>query len=108
MREQLRKCNCIPLSINGMPDHVHLLFIQDYRKSIAEIMKQVKGATSHWVNSNNIVPHRFGWQDGFGGFSVSERDVARVKHYIQRQKQHHGVESFDNEIENLIRENGVR
>ena len=91
-----------------MPNHVHLLFIQDYRKSIDEIMKQVKGATSHWVNSNNILPYKFGWQDGFGGFSVSERDVARVKNYIQRQKLHHGLESYETEMEILIRENGVR
>lgn len=33
-----------------MPDHVHCLFLLSPQKSIAEVIKQVKGSSSHWVN----------------------------------------------------------
>ncbi len=38
---QLREAGCPVRIINGMPDHVHLLFLQNPQKSISEIVKQI-------------------------------------------------------------------
>ena len=38
------------LKINGMGNHIHILFLQNHNFSIAEIAKNIKGNSSHWIN----------------------------------------------------------
>jgi putative transposase len=106
LSDQLKKCECLPIAINGMPDHVHLLFLSNYKMSLADIMKQVKGSSSFWMNKNKIIPEYFGWQDSFGATSVSEQNVAIVKRYVQNQKVHHTKQRFQEEYDAFIAEHG--
>ena len=50
MRQQFIDSGCPVRIINGMPDRVHSLFLLNPQKAITEIIKQIKGATSHWMN----------------------------------------------------------
>lgn len=100
--DQLKKCECLPIAINGMPDHVHLLFLSNYKMSLADIMKQVKGSSSFWMNKNNLSQGHFGWQDSFGATSVSERSVEIVKRYIRQQKIHHATKTSQQEYDEFI------
>ena len=43
--EQLREQGCPVRIINGMPDHIHCLFLLNPQKSIAEVVKQIKANT---------------------------------------------------------------
>lgn len=104
MKEQMELMSCPTLRINGMPDHVHILFLQNHRLSLADIAKQVKGNTSHWINSNQITPAKFRWQDGVRCFSVSECMVAQKKFYIENQKRHHLKFTYAQECEQLLKE----
>lgn len=78
-------------AINGTSDHIHILMLQNPNYSIADIAKNVKGNSSHWINQNGFTNFRFGWQTGYGAFSVSESMVENVKKYILNQKQHHST-----------------
>lgn len=91
MKEQLIKCGCIPAIINGIHDHVHLLFLVTTKMSLDAVMKQVKGASSHFINANKLCRHHFRWQDGYASFSVSQSAVDAVQYYIANQKRHHKV-----------------
>ena len=64
--------------INGIADHVHCLFLLSPKKAIAETIKQVKGATSHWVNEQEPVVEKFSWQTGYAAYSVSESQLDKV------------------------------
>ena len=101
--EQLRELDCPVRIINGMPDHIHLLFLQNPNKSIAEIIKQIKGSSSHWINQEGIIQHQFAWQTGYGVFSVSESQLEKVYNYIKNQKEHHQKKTFTEEYESFIR-----
>jgi len=83
--------------INGTPDHVHILFLQSHNYSIAEIVKNIKGNSSHWVNQNELIKETFSWQTGYGAFSVSESMILDVMKYIENQKEHHSKISFAEE-----------
>jgi putative transposase len=85
LRTQLIDLGCIPRAINGMPDHIHLLFLLPPSKSVSDVLKQIKGSTSHWINENHMMVEQFAWQTGYGVFSVSESQVDRVVHYIANQ-----------------------
>lgn len=102
IREQLRAQGCPVRIVNGTPDHVHCLFLLTPKKSIADVIKQVKGSSSHFINEQQLIDEKFGWQNGYGAFSVSDSAVGNVFKYIKKQKQHHRIETFDQEFEEMF------
>lgn len=85
MAEQLRELGCPVRIINGMPDHVHCLFLLSPQKSMADVIKQVKGSSSHFINQNELIAEKFAWQTGYAAYSVSESVLERVFQYIKNQ-----------------------
>lgn len=59
MQQQFEELGCNCSIVNGMPDHVYCLFLLNSQKSIAEVLKQVKGSTSHYINEQNWVAAKF-------------------------------------------------
>jgi len=106
MAQQFSETGCPVKIINGMPDHVHCLFLLNAQKSIAEIIKQIKGSASHWVNEQNIIPEKFAWQTGYGAYSVSESQLEKVYQYIKNQKNHHAKITFSKEYNEFIKLHG--
>ena len=85
-----------------MPDHVHCLYLLNPNRSIAEILKQVKGGSAFTINELGLMPEKFGWQTGYASYSVSESALQRVYNYIKNQKQHHTKKTFEDEYNELI------
>ncbi len=100
---ELNELGCVTRIVNGMPDHVHLLFLQNPNKTVPEIVKQIKGSSSHWINLENLTEDKFSWQTGFSVFSVSESQLEKVFNYIHNQKAHHGKKSAEKELESLLK-----
>ncbi len=94
MRKQFIESGCPVRIINGMPDHVHCLFLANPKKALIDIIKQVKGNTSHWVNDNDPYKRKIFMATGYAAFSVSESVLERVYQYIVNQKQHHRKKTF--------------
>ncbi|MFM2358806.1 MAG: hypothetical protein RLY16_799 [Bacteroidota bacterium] len=87
--DQICELGCAVKIINGMPDHIHCLFLLNRQKSIADVIKQLKGSSSHFINQHRLVEDKFAWQTGYAAFSISESAVDKVFQYIKRQKEHH-------------------
>jgi len=49
----------------------------------------------------------FGWQDGYGAFTVSKSNVPEVAAYILDQRVHHRVKSFQEEYLLLLKKHGI-
>ena len=99
---QLRKLESPVRIINGMPDHVHCLFLLNSQKSIADVIKHLKGSSSHFINQNNLITEKFAWQKGYAAFSVSESGVEKVYEYIKTQKSHHRRKTFQKEYDEFL------
>ncbi|NOY40665.1 MAG: IS200/IS605 family transposase [Planctomycetes bacterium] len=95
------------LEIGGITDHIHLLTKFKPSKSISEMLNRIKANSSKWVNQEKIKPRRFGWQEGYSAFTVSESQVSTVKEYIRNQEQHHRQQSFKEELVVLLERHGV-
>ena len=100
---QLKEQGCSVRIINGMPDHIHCLFLLSPQKSIAEVIKQIKGSSSHFINQNNIIQEKFAWQTGYAAYSVSESGVEKVFKYIKNQKSHHQKKTFQVEFDEFLK-----
>lgn len=107
MSDQLREQGCPVRIINGMPDHVHCLFLLSPNKSIADVIKQIKGSSSHFINQSNITSEKFAWQTGYAAYSVSESVVEKVFVYIKNQKQHHQKKTFQHEYDDFVKLYGI-
>jgi putative transposase len=92
------------LAINGMPDHVHILLGLRPSQSLSDLMQDVKGSSSKWINEKSFVKGKFSWQEGYGAFSYSKTDVPKIIQYIRNQEEHHKKISFMEEYGNLLRE----
>ena len=82
------------ICINGMPDHIHILIGVRPHQSISDLMQDVKGGSSKWINEKKFLKGKFEWQQGYGAFSYSKSHVKDVVHYIQKQEQHHQMKTF--------------
>jgi putative transposase len=85
------------LEIGGMPDHIHVLVGMKPTQSISDLMKDVKGSSSKWINDNKFIRGKFSWQEGYGAFSYSHSQLDAVINYIKNQEQHHNKKSFRQE-----------
>ena len=103
MRDQFIEMGCPLRIINGIPDHVHCLFLLSPQKSIADLIKQIKGSTSHYINETALITDKFSWQTGYAAYSVSESAVDKVFQYIQNQKSHHQKQTFEKEFNEFLK-----
>jgi len=51
---------------------------------------------------------KFGWQEGYGAFSVSASNLGVVDRYIANQARHHRKMTFEQEFEGLLRKHGIQ
>ncbi|WP_420127045.1 IS200/IS605 family transposase [Longimicrobium sp.] len=88
MREEAARLKAEIIEIGGIEDHVHVLLRLPATVSIATLVKQLKGSSSHLAN-HEVLPCGFKWQGGYSASSVSRRAVPRVQEYLRRQEEHH-------------------
>lgn len=89
--------------VNGVEDHLHLLIRLKPTQSISFVVNLLKGASSRWINLNADLKEKFQWQNGYGVFSVSQKDISKVRSYIYNQEKHHKAVSYSEEIKKLVK-----
>lgn len=94
-------------AINATADHVHCLIELGLTRTIAAAANQLKGESSHWVDSRRLTMSHFAWQEGYGAFSVSASQLGKVRTYICDQERHHEKHTFREEFERLMRAYGM-
>lgn len=104
---ELEKMECVVRIVNGMPDHVHCLFALNAKIPLTNVMKQIKGASSHFVNSNKLYHEKFKWQRGYAVFGVSDCGADVVYRYIRNQKARHRKKTFQMEYLEFLTLNGL-
>jgi REP element-mobilizing transposase RayT len=89
------------------PDHIHALIDLPTGLSIEKVVQLLKGSSSHWVNSNELLAGKFAWGRGYGAFSVSHSNVDVIARYIAAQEEHHRVRTFAEELNEFIDRHGL-
>lgn len=57
--------------INGMPDHLHIVIGMRPTQSLSDLMQDIKGGSSKWINDNKLVAGKFQWQESYGAFHTA-------------------------------------
>lgn len=95
-------------ALNVQPEHVHVLVKLEHDQRIDDVVKFLKGESSHWINNKDILPGKFSWQTGYAAFSVAYGSIDVARHYIRNQDEHHRRKSFTEELELMLQEAGYR
>ena len=101
------KKNVEVIAIGGTEDHLHILLRANTETSISAIVRDLKSNSSRWVRSEFPTFRSFGWQDGYGAFTVSKSMMEKVKQYVENQIQHHKKMSFQDELRALLKNHGI-
>ncbi|MGO8835790.1 MAG: IS200/IS605 family transposase [Limisphaerales bacterium] len=95
------------LLIGGMPDHVHLALALPPAQSVSKALQLLKGGSSKWIKDTLPQMRGFAWQDGYGAFTVSKSNLPEVTTYIQNQREHHRIKTFQEEFLAFLVRHGV-
>jgi len=91
------------IAINGMPNHLHIAVGYKPQQLIPDLLQDIKGDSSKWINEKKFVKGKFSWQAGYGAFSFSHSQIDAVVKYILNQEQHHRKKSFREEYLDLLK-----
>ena len=94
--------------VNGIEDHLHFLIGLNPKQSPAKIANLLKGESSNWVNKNIFIRAKFSWQEGYSVFSVSPKDINKVREYIRNQEEHHRKMTYLEEVEKFLKAYGIQ
>ncbi len=100
-----RNHNVRVLAVGGTENHVHILLILSTDQKLADVVRILKCNSSRWIRETD---RRFGWQDGYGAFSVSPSQLPAVERYIARQAEHHQKRTFEQEFLAILQAANIR
>ena len=86
------------VAIGGTSNHVHVLMALSKKAALSEVVGALKKSSSKWMKTKGPAYAHFGWQEGYGAFSIGQSQVAVLKRYITRQEEHHKTKSFEAEL----------
>lgn len=88
--------------INGTEDHIHIATHIHQTLAIADLVRDIKVSSNHWIKENNLFPHFRCWQENYAAFTVSFSRRQSLFRYIDRQKMHHAKTSYRSELIRLL------
>ncbi|MFA5781739.1 MAG: IS200/IS605 family transposase [Bacteroidales bacterium] len=103
----LKNKKCHLYRINGVEDHIHIITHIHPSVALADLVKDIKLASSEWIKKNKIFPYFNGWQDGYGAFTYSIKEKDRLIEYVKNQKEHHKRKTFKEEFVELLNEHEI-
>jgi REP element-mobilizing transposase RayT len=98
----LKERSCHVYRIGGVEDHLHILFSLHPTQSLANVVKEIKTASSSWIKGQKFFPLFTHWQEGYGAFTVAAEARPALIDYIKNQETHHARFSFVDELRNMV------
>ncbi len=92
--KQCEQLKCTVIAIGGIEDHVHLLTGFPSTLTVSNLIKKIKGSSSHLITHEIKPDEFFKWQGSYGAFTVSHEMLDKVANYIRNQEIHHRQKSI--------------
>jgi REP element-mobilizing transposase RayT len=95
------------IAVGGVTDHVHILISLPGTISVSKAIQLLKGNSSKWIHETFPKLNSFGWQEGYGAFSIGVSGIEATISYIRNQEEHHRKRTFREEFVMMIRKHGL-
>lgn len=104
----LKNKKCHLYRIGGVEDHLHIVTHVHPSVAVADLVKDIKLASSNFIKTENIFPNFNGWQAGYGVFTYSISAKDNLIEYVKNQKEHHRKKNFKEEYIKLLNEHNIK
>lgn len=95
------------LAVGGVADHVNVVLQLPSTLSVAKAVQLLKGSSSRWIRDTFPLHDGFGWQEGYGAFSLGASQLNRTVAYVRNQAEHHQATGFQEEYLRFLDSNGI-
>lgn len=102
----VKNLQAVPVAINGIEDHVHLLVGLRATHCLSDFLRELKAGSSEWAHVT-AGKKGFAWQPGYFGATVSPSQIEKVRQYILSQEEHHRHKGFKEEYLEFLRRSGI-
>jgi putative transposase len=103
----LKNKDCHLYQIGGVSDHIHIITHLHPSVALANLVKDIKIASSKFIKSQDIFPQFTSWQEGYAAFTYSIDAKDNLIKYVQNQEVHHKKETFVDELKELLKQHNV-
>jgi putative transposase len=93
------------IAVGGIENHIHLCIGLPPTVCLADAISTFKANSSRWMKQKGV--RNFGWQTGYGAFSVSPPQLPEVKRYIRNQREHHTKRGYEEEFLSMLKRSGL-
>ena len=81
---------CMVQAIGGISDHLHIVISVPPTIAISDCVQRLKGSSAYHLNHQpNSKDEWFGWQRGYGVFTMGSKQCPIAIAYVLNQKEHH-------------------
>jgi REP element-mobilizing transposase RayT len=101
------KFGMTPLRVGGLEDHLHVIVSIPTTMAVSRAAQLLKGGSSRWIRSTFPELTAFGWQDGYGAFTVSASMLPATLAYVENQRARHEAMSFEQEYRVILDRHGI-
>jgi putative transposase len=87
-------------AIGGIEDHLHLIVSTPPSLALSDYVRLIKGSSARYMNANfPDSSTKFRWQNEYGVFSISQKNLDLAIAYAQNQKRHHAENTIFSHLE---------
>ncbi len=97
-----RSQGCSLIAAGAADDHIHLLVVLSKTQTLSDLLLEIKRDSSKWIKTKGAQFARFGWQDGYAGFTIGQSQVEAVTKYLAGQRRRHRKLTFKEELVALL------
>lgn len=103
----LKNKRCHLYRINGIEDHLHIVTHIHPSVALADLIKNIKLASTEFIKAEKLFTDFDGWQDGYGAFTYSIDAKDNLIEYVKNQEEHHRHKTFREEYIELLKEHKI-
>lgn len=103
----LKNNKCHLYQIGGIEDHVHIITHLHPSVALADLVKDIKLASSDYIKQEKLFSNFNGWQNGYGAFTYSIESKENLIRYVKNQVEHHKTKTFIEEFKELLMEHKI-
>ena len=95
--------------IGGIEHHIHIITHLHPSIALANLVKDIKLASSDFIKKENLFSNFGGWQDGYAAFTYSIEAKENLIRYVKNHVEHHKTKTttFIEELKELLLEHEI-
>ncbi|HAQ39103.1 MAG TPA: IS200/IS605 family transposase [Saprospirales bacterium] len=104
----IKNKHCKLYRINGIEDHIHILFSLHPAISLSDFVRDLKAESSKMLKRTKGFENFSSWSEGYAALTISHKEKDVLIRYIKDQRDHHKNITFEEEYRSFIQAMGLQ